>query len=228
MTDRRRAYDALGSDFDAVMNRYDLERRLELMLARVPSRPFRRALEVGCGLGYLSERLRAQRGLSLVSLDIAASLLSLARGRARVDRPVCADACALPFPDRSFDLVVSTECIEHTPEPRGAVKEMARVAMPGALVVITCPNASWHWSVRLANALGLRPYEGYENWPGFAELRRWFEAEGLVVLEHFGFHLLPFQLPLARHWLPRADALVLGAWPAAAINQLLVARRPAP
>ncbi len=225
MANRRSAYDTLGRDFEAVMNRYDLERRLGLLLERVPAQASR-TLEVGCGLGYLSEQLRLRKGLRPVSFDIAKSLLSIGRARERIDRPVCGDALALPFAERTFDLVVSTECIEHTSDPRGAVRELVRVAKPGALLVLTCPNATWHWAVRLANRLRLRPYEGYENWPGFAELRGWIETEGLIVLEHLGFHVLPFQLPLARHWLPFADRLVLRARPAMAINQLLVARRP--
>ncbi len=219
---RNLAYDRLGEQFDAVMNRYDLERRIELILARVPAAPDGRVLEVGCGLGYLSEALRRERGLRPVSLDIATSLLRIGHRRARVELPVGGSALALPFPSRRFDLVVSTECIEHTPDPRAAVKEMARVLRPGGRIVLTCPNAAWHWSVRVANALGVRPYAGHENWPRFAELRKWMEAEGIRVDEHLGFHALPFQLPLASRWLPPLDAVVLRAAPALAINQLIL------
>ncbi len=219
---RGRAYDTLGERFDEVMNRYDLVRRIELVLARVPKRDDVRVLEVGCGLGYLSDALRRERGLRPISLDIAVSLLGIGRGAGRLDRAVGGSALALPFPSHRFDLVVSTECIEHTPDPRGAVREMARMLRPGGTLVLTCPNARWHWSVWLADALRLRPYEGYENWPGFAELRRWVEAEGITVAEHLGFHALPFQLPLAPRWLRHLDDLVLGAAPSFGINQLIV------
>jgi SAM-dependent methyltransferase len=219
---RRTAYDRLGGDFDRVMNRYDLERRLDLVVARVPRGGRARVLEVGCGLGYLSARLRTDRGLEPVSLDIARSLLAEGARAGRIQRAACADALALPFRDGAFDLVVSTECIEHTPSPRQAVREMARVARRGALIVITCPNAAWHWSVRAADRLGLRPYHGYENWPAFSELRGWFEASGVRVTEQLGFHALPFQLPLAARWLPALDRIALRAFPGAGINQLLV------
>lgn len=222
--ERDTAYDALGERFDAVMSRFDLDRRLDLILARVPAEPEVATLEVGCGLGYLSDRLRRDKGLRPVSMDIAGSLLRAAKRAERVGGAVCGDALALPFPPRSFGLVVSTECIEHTPDPRAALREMARVLRPEGLLVLTCPNAAWHWSVRLANRLGLRPYHGYENWPGFGALRGWVEAEGLRVLEHVGFHALPFQLPLAARWLPALDRLVLGGAPGIGINQLIVAR----
>jgi 2-polyprenyl-6-hydroxyphenyl methylase/3-demethylubiquinone-9 3-methyltransferase len=222
---RSLAYDTLGERFDAVMNRYDLERRIELVLARTPGHAAE-ALEVGCGLGYLSARLRA-RGVRTVSVDIAASLLRSGLERRRISAPVRADALALPFPDRRFELVVSSDCIEHTPAPRQAVREMARVLRPGGRLVLTCPNAAWHWSVRVANRIGLRPYQGFENWPGFAELRRWFDEDGLGTEEHVGFHALPFQLPAAPRWLPALDRLVLSRLPGIGINQLIVGSKPA-
>ncbi len=221
---RSLAYDALGERFDEVMNRYDLERRIELVLARTPDGAAE-ALEVGCGLGYLSARLRA-RGVRLVSLDIAASLLRTGLARGRLAAPVRADALRLPFPDRRFALVVSSDCIEHTPSPRDAVREMVRVLRPGGRLVLTCPNAAWHWSVRVADRLGIRPYQGFENWPGFSELRRWLDEEGLRTEEHAGFHALPFQLPAAPRWLPALDRLVLSRLPGIGINQLAVARKP--
>jgi ubiquinone/menaquinone biosynthesis C-methylase UbiE len=208
------------------MNRYDLERRLGLVLARLPRSGVLRALEVGCGLGYLTARIRQECRLEVVSLDIACSLLAAGVRAGRIDWPLCADALALPFPNASFDLVVSTECIEHTSSPRDAVREIARVARSGAQIVLTCPNAAWHWSVRIANRLRLRPYHGYENWPAFEDLRAWFEAERIRVVEHLGFHALPFQLPLAPRWLPALDRLVLSAFPAAGINQLIAGVAP--
>lgn len=222
---RQRAYDDLGERFEVVMNRFDLERRLDLILERMPSDRPRAVLEVGCGLGYLSERVRRERGVELISMDIARSLLALGVSRGRMTAPICGSALALPLAEGAFDLVLSTECIEHTPDPRRAVCEMLRVMKRGSLLVLTCPNASWHWAVRLANALRIRPYDGLENWPGFRELRSWFEGSDADVIEHVGFHAVPFQLPLARRWLPWLDRLVLGIAPGIAVNQLIVVRR---
>jgi SAM-dependent methyltransferase len=224
LSDRDRAYHQLGARFERVMNRYDLERRLELVVARLPQGSPLRAVEIGCGLGYLTAEIRRRRGITPVAMDIARSLLGIAREQRGVDRVVCGDALSLPFRSRSVDLVVSTECIEHTPDPEAAVREILRVMRPGALLVLTCPNARWHWSVRLANRLGMRPYEGHENWPGFAELRGWIEREGGEVIEHLGFHALPFQLPLAPLWLPALDRIALRRFPSMGINQLIVAQ----
>lgn len=53
-----------------------------------------------------------------------------------VDR--VADACDLPFDDKAFDLVVSTEMLEHCERPWLAVAEMHRVLVPGGVLLLTC------------------------------------------------------------------------------------------
>ena len=49
-----------------------------------------------------------------------------------------ADALAMPFADKSFDLVWSMESGEHMPDKRQFVRELARVAAPrGKVIVVT-------------------------------------------------------------------------------------------
>jgi SAM-dependent methyltransferase len=108
-----------------------------------------RILEVGCGEGvlieYLSGRLPAAR-LDGVELDAAA----LARGRLRCPRAslMQADAYALPFRSRSYDLVLCLEVLEHLAEPARALREIRRVSGRGCLVSV--PHEPFF---RLGNAL---------------------------------------------------------------------------
>jgi 2-polyprenyl-3-methyl-5-hydroxy-6-metoxy-1,4-benzoquinol methylase len=131
----------------------------------------------------------------------------------------------LPFSDDAFDIVLSSECIEHTVVPVESFTSLARVLKPGGTLVLSVPNRRWHLSLRLARAAGIRPYDGLENWVHPDELRRWAVAAGLHVLQHFGVHPLPFQLPLARKWLPPLERILepFGMW---MINQVIVARKP--
>jgi SAM-dependent methyltransferase len=109
----------------------------------------RGVLEVGCGEGAVIEslagRLPAVR-FHGVELDPAA----LRRGRARCPAVsfLQADACALPFPARSYDLVLCLEVLEHLPEPERALRELRRVARHGCLVSV--PHEPYF---RLGNAL---------------------------------------------------------------------------
>jgi SAM-dependent methyltransferase len=60
---------------------------------------------------------------------------------------------ALPFPDQSFDVITCTEVLEHVENFRRVVREIARVAKPGALVLISTPNvlnlrSRWYFLTR--------------------------------------------------------------------------------
>lgn len=193
--DKSRFYDSIASDFDAIMNHYDLQRRLEVVfdqLLRETVLTGSKLLDAGCGTGYFSQR-SLTAGADVVSVDIGVKLLEQARKKG-ITKPVASDITKLAFGNNTFDVVISSECIEHTPSPETAVAELVRVLRPGGTIVLTCPNRFWHWSCRLANALGIRPYCGFENWPGWETLRGWANANGIEIREHIGLHLFPFVL----------------------------------
>ncbi len=225
MTSRERFYDTIAHDFDALMNPYDLQRRLEIVFDESlsgQSLTRARVLDVGCGTGSFS--LAAERrGASVTSLDIGIELLRRARSKGTM-RTLAGDAIALPFANDAFDVVISSECIEHTRDPERAVSEMLRVLRSGGTLVLTCPNRIWRWSAVIASALHLRPYHGFENWPGWLSLGRWVRKSGGDVTEHRGFHLFPFVLPITwpvLRWLDRFGA-TLGP---TCVNQTIVATK---
>lgn len=185
-------YDEIAERFDAVMNRYDLDRRLEIVfddfLAGEPLAG-RTLLDVGCGTGWFAERAAAQHA-RVVALDVGVRLLAKTREKCKVAL-VAGDACRLPFMDGALDVVVSSECIEHTRDPLSAVREMGRVLKPGGVLVLTVPNKVWRLSATIAGALKLRPYAGLENWVWWWELRRGMRKQGMRVVKMSGFHLFP-------------------------------------
>jgi SAM-dependent methyltransferase len=103
-----------------------------------------RVLEVGCGPGRLSIRLARQHGLEVTGLDLDPAMI--ARARANTDRAanrggrrpsfLVGDVAALAFPDRSFDLVVSTLSMHHWADPAAALAEIGRVLRPGGRALI--------------------------------------------------------------------------------------------
>ena len=115
-----------------------------------------RVLEVGCGPGHLSIRLARQHGLDVTGLDLDPAMIE--RARANVDRSVdgderrpsflVGDVAALPFPDESFDLVVSTMSMHHWADPTAGMAEIDRVLRPGASALI--------WDFRP----GFQPFHG--------------------------------------------------------------------
>ena len=103
-----------------------------------------RVLEVGCGPGHLSVRLARRHGLEVTGLDLDPAMID--RARANADRPgdgdgrrprfVVGDVASLAFPDRSFDLVVSTLSMHHWSDPAAALAEIGRVLRPGGRALI--------------------------------------------------------------------------------------------
>jgi 2-polyprenyl-3-methyl-5-hydroxy-6-metoxy-1,4-benzoquinol methylase len=105
---------------------------------------------------------------------------------------VVGDTLQLPFKEGAFDIVISTEVIEHTVNPRKAIFEIFRVLKPGGRVALTTPNKFWYFSVWMANLLKFRPYQGYENWVSWRMLKRWFCEEGFIIEIIKGFHFFPY------------------------------------
>ncbi len=207
-------HERLGDSFDVVMNQYDIRRRLEVLIDDMLgdlNLDGQRALDAGCGSGRGVERL-TQRGADVWALDIGQKLVRIAVSRSGASG-VVGSVDALPFASQSFDLVFSTEVIEHTPDPPAAVAEMWRVLRPGGRLVLSTPNHLWLWPVRTASRLRLRPYDGLENFMRPRDLRRAVERlPGARLIAHRGIHLFPFQVTAlhgALRWFDRFGGTLL-------------------
>jgi SAM-dependent methyltransferase len=226
---RESFYESIADRFEGLAHPADVRRRLGVVFdecLRATALTARRTLDAGCGYGAFSAAAAA-RGAAVVSLDIGPRLVARAVARAG-SRGVVGDACRLPIRDESFDIVISSEMVEHTPEPMRAVAELSRVLRRAGLLVLTTPNRVWQAPVRVASRLGLRPFRGHENFLGWTALERACAAAGLEVLAHVGFHPWPFQLgfePAARRTEQRLAAGRAGRF---MVNQALVARKAGP
>lgn len=109
----------------------------------------KRALDIGCGEGQISRRLERQ-GTKVVGLDLAASQVREAHRRRGSSCYLQAGAQDLPFSNASFDTVVLCLAIEHVEPFESAIREIARVLMPGGRFVLLlvhpllqAPGSGW-------------------------------------------------------------------------------------
>ena len=115
----------------------------------------RRILDVGSGAGQIAKHVLkyADPEAELTCFDLSHEMLRRARNRLRSDRPryIVADLCQLPLADASFDCVTCGYVLEHVPDARLGLAELARVMMPGArmLLLTTEDNFSGAWTSRM-------------------------------------------------------------------------------
>lgn len=112
------------------------ERRLNLIRRFVPLEG-RSILDVGCGLGMYVRAFR-QFSQDVHGVDIDEE--KVAEASQELPNIRVAPAETLPYPDDSFDIVLSHEVIEHVADDRQAIVEAVRVLGPGGHLVIFAPN----------------------------------------------------------------------------------------
>ncbi|MCA9092274.1 MAG: methyltransferase domain-containing protein [Planctomycetaceae bacterium] len=220
------AYDALFDDFQTALNDYDTQRRVEVLIDDFLGNEDlqgKTALDVGCGLGFFSQKLN-ERGANVTPCDIAPKCVQ--HVQSLIDSEgLEADVMVLgeTLAGKTFDVVVSSECVEHTPDPLLAVKEICKAVKPGGMLALSTPNRVWQPVVRGAQILKLRRFDGYENFVTWNQLCSAIEQSGLKVLRREGLHLFPFQLGMhtLSRWLDRNAQWTAGVM----INLCVLAKR---
>jgi SAM-dependent methyltransferase len=126
---------SVGDAYEAYVGRWS-RRVAEAFLHWLDLPARRRWLDVGCGTGALTGTVLALADpVDVVGVDPSEDFLANARARIIDSRSNfrVGDARSLPFPDRSFDTVVSGLALNFVPGPGRAVAELARVATPGGV-----------------------------------------------------------------------------------------------
>lgn len=133
-----------GTDYEVVMGRWS-ERLAIPFLDFAGTRDGELVLDVGCGTGHLAKVVVLRSMPKEVSaIDMAPAYVDYAKSRNRNPKVVfdTGDACALKFPDHSFNRVLSLLVLHFVPQAPKAISEMRRVAKPGGIV------AACVWDVR--------------------------------------------------------------------------------
>ena len=165
-------------------------RDLELIARLVP--PGSRVLDLGCGTGEMLAYLRDTRSCTGYGIEIAdANVHACVQRGVNVVQLNLEDGLAL-FDDRSFDVVLQLETLQHLRNTERMLRETARV---GRIGIVSFPNFA-HWPNRLSVMAGRMPvtkalpYEWYDT-PNirvgtFADFEVLARKTGLTVTDSFG------------------------------------------
>lgn len=103
-------------------------------------------LEIACGsgtgLGYMAEEAK-----SIMAGDIDGNLVNIAANSYLGDSKVKVqkiDAQALPYEDKSYDIILLFEALYYIPDVSKFIAEVKRVIRPGGVLIITSVNCEWH------------------------------------------------------------------------------------
>jgi len=111
-----------------------------------------------------------------VGLDLSVAMLAQAESKYPAAGFVCGSAYQLPFPDRSFDVVICLEVLEHLHRPREALGEARRVCA-GHMLASVPQEPVW----RLLNLARGAYWRDWGNTPG--HLQHWSKNAFLALLE---------------------------------------------
>jgi SAM-dependent methyltransferase len=191
-----------------------------MRVAATCQKPQATVLDVGCGSGTMLCRiLKDHPRWRANGLDISPAAIRYSRrlaehcGVERLAQFQVADAACLPLQSQSADMVIASEVLEHVPELESALREMARVLVPGGQAALTVPLES-------RTPLHLETLAGEDRFLRLAEHAGLLVADYEIRRERVGYgddrgHLFVLAekrtaLPFAHPQLPAAERAVPG------------------
>lgn len=181
----------MSNNFDAVSQVYDLSRvyppeaQAEIrnsLRSLFHNGPTTRILEVGAGTGAFS-LLLIPDGYLYMAVDISRDMLAQMHEKLRGEhyRSILqvGDAAALPFVDRSFDVVLAAKCLRHISQWQAALAEAKRVLNPGGLFI----HIEEFWPVRPVAAEVRPKWEAIVTDLGYAPRRHPGPTRDELIME---------------------------------------------
>jgi len=193
--------------------------RLAYILAQIGAvrgrvgRPLR-MLDVGCGDGVIARRLRERFPDDRIeALDADPVRLDRARAACRGIEFRRGDACAMPYSDGTFDVVLCHHVVEHIDDDRGVLRECHRVLATGGRLILGIPHEGGVIG-RMLRTLHRRLYAAGEHVHFYTiqGMRRMLVEYGFAdpTCAKFGFLFPQYHVHLLLMWCPPTFAI--GHW----------------
>ena len=187
---------------DDVLSGEKPEEQLTLLSRYAGELQGKRLLEIGSGFGILTVVARQELGIEAFGVEPGSEgfggsyELSLEILRENgIDPSVVTKGVGeeLPFPDASFDVIYSTNVLEHTADPEKVLREAIRVCRPGGLIQIVVPNYGSFYDGHYASFY--LPYQPKWLWKLFLKI---FHRKDTSYVDTLRTNINYFSV---RHWL---------------------------
>lgn len=167
-------------------------------------------LEAGVGQGVVLKKI-AERGgsriKSLIGLDLSTRLLEMAKMIIPQAKLVKGDVEAMPFADKSFDLVMMVGVFQYVLDADKTLKEVKRVLRLNGEFIVTVPNRKWIlFKNYIKQRRNIQPVE--DRFFDFEEMKELLEKHGFSVAGYRGADALRFY-----GWKHKLDRLALIIFP---------------
>jgi len=141
-----------GSHYPPDLSCLERLRKTEIESIRHWFKPGMKVLEMGGGNGFQATIIESW-GCNVTSLDLPQTLRSC-----KLHHPVQEyDGRTIPFPDQSFDLIFSSNVLEHVPDLANVLREIARVVKRGGVIIHILPTSTWRiWTCLSHYLFGLK------------------------------------------------------------------------
>ena len=184
-------YNTFSDKWENSINKIETRKRIKVVFGKLlkgielKGKEF---LEIGCGLGHFAEKAY-EKGAKVTAIDIGEKLVEKTKERVPGGKILVASAAELPFEDEFFDIVLSTEVIEHVEDQKSAFSEMLRVLKRGGYLVLTTPNKMFKSVFDFLSFIKFRPYHGNEKWLSSREIKKFIKKMGAEIIKetHFNF-----------------------------------------
>jgi ubiquinone/menaquinone biosynthesis C-methylase UbiE len=134
----QKEYSRLAPTYDRRWSFY-IKASIQATVNRLMINPQDRILDLGCGTGTLIQHLfQLVPNAAIVGLDISSEMLTVARQKLPESVELhLGDVGQLPFPNESFNTIISTSAFHYIRNPVQAIQEMKRVLKPDGCLIIT-------------------------------------------------------------------------------------------
>lgn len=134
-------------------------------------------LDAGCGTGLILRKLPK----GTIGIDINPRNIKKAKKHAPLAKIMLADIEKLPFKKETFSTIISTEVIEHQPDPIPTINELRRVLKKGGVLIGSAPAISPIWFLRFLSSTCPRGEPFHKNFKK-EELKKLFKDFNVIKL----------------------------------------------